>query len=661
MTKSKSIPDESTGSAAAVAADIIEPLALHYGSDLIEPQEYGGKAASLRRLASMGLSIPPAWVIPCNFSTVFGKKPLKIGLPGEIWEEIETDGAKQSKLFSVRSGAPISMPGMMLTRLNVPPGEIRAGIIAVIESYNSPHAIQYRSDAAIPHDIGTAVIIQEMPEGGVKFAGTAMTAPDNMALKHDFVPDIEAVAGLGDTLVSGASSGKKATAKMLGSVLYNSLLKGLEQLHSKLGASDVEWCISGKEQLYFLQWRPQKFSPPVVEESDKGRTILAIGKPIGARNTVIAELVDLACTKKAQDKIACVGAFQPELYALMMEASALIANTGGSTCHAAIIAKSKGKPAISGISASELAYYLGQKIRLNGATGVISLPLATDISEESAVTTAIHLAPLVPDLNVRGYNWTADSLLCRFYKAIDDLERGELSEERFAVICHELAQIFAAYQYVICACECRYAPSHLMELKGDEPKIIAEAFALVRSLGIPLPKTAGKGGREYFSLNIKQPQSLALAIQALEKVAFIFRTCWKGSTGVGGVKWAQITEHCLGYLRGDIPAMLYVDANFNLQHNGGLYFNKFSWMTPGNIAPLLDAKQKSFGALKASAGALMSHANVKAESLLAFLPAKAIKETKNVEVVDVEIEEAEEEDQTCCSECGCGECECELE
>ena len=90
----------------------------------------GGKGANLAEMMSLGLNIPQGFTITtttCNeFMKAGGRFPE--GLWGEILEHVktleETSGKKFNDpenplLASVRSGAPISMPGMMDTVLNL--------------------------------------------------------------------------------------------------------------------------------------------------------------------------------------------------------------------------------------------------------------------------------------------------------------------------------------------------------------------------------------------------------------------------------------------------------------------------------------------------------------------------------------------------------------
>ncbi|CAL5395604.1 unnamed protein product [Camellia sinensis] len=101
----------------------------------------GGKGANLAEMASIGLSVPPGLTISTEACKEYqnGKK-----LPDGLWEEI-LDGLKivekeigaflgdpsKPLLLSVRSGAAISMPGMMDTVLNLGLNdEVVAGLAA---------------------------------------------------------------------------------------------------------------------------------------------------------------------------------------------------------------------------------------------------------------------------------------------------------------------------------------------------------------------------------------------------------------------------------------------------------------------------------------------------------------------------------------------------
>lgn len=91
----------------------------------------GGKGANLAEMAKIGVPVPPGFTLTtkmCNFYTEFGEDKLKELIWDEILIEIKNIESELEKtfgdphnplLFSIRSGARKSMPGMMDTVLNL--------------------------------------------------------------------------------------------------------------------------------------------------------------------------------------------------------------------------------------------------------------------------------------------------------------------------------------------------------------------------------------------------------------------------------------------------------------------------------------------------------------------------------------------------------------
>ena len=89
----------------------------------------GGKGAHLAIMAGeLGLPVPPAFVITTDVSKAFARGGWPAGLDGEIAMRMAALGRSTGRRFgdaadpltvSVRSGAPVSMPGMLDTILNV--------------------------------------------------------------------------------------------------------------------------------------------------------------------------------------------------------------------------------------------------------------------------------------------------------------------------------------------------------------------------------------------------------------------------------------------------------------------------------------------------------------------------------------------------------------
>lgn len=98
------------------------------GSSMPDRALVGGKAWSIARMLSLGLKVPPAFVITTAACNAYQEGGFPVGLADEIdtglvWLEQET-GRSFAKgpsplLLSIRSGSAISMPGMMDTVLNL--------------------------------------------------------------------------------------------------------------------------------------------------------------------------------------------------------------------------------------------------------------------------------------------------------------------------------------------------------------------------------------------------------------------------------------------------------------------------------------------------------------------------------------------------------------
>ncbi len=276
----------------------------------------GGKSANLTVMAlDLGLPVPPAFTITTPACNAYLASGWPEGLDAEIREHMATIEGRIGRRFgdptdpllvSVRSGAPVSMPGMMDTILNLglndattrglaaasaspkfavdcrtrfeqmfkdvvgvdtvpddPWVQLRAAIQAVFRSWNSDRARTYRQREGISDDLGTAVTIQTMVFGnrgldsatGVLFTRNPATGEPAMygdvmfnAQGEDVVAgshQTESLAQLAARLPSVASElARDATA--------------LERFHRDV--CDIEFTIE-QGKLWLLQCRIGKRSP----------------------------------------------------------------------------------------------------------------------------------------------------------------------------------------------------------------------------------------------------------------------------------------------------------------------------------------------------------------------------------------------------------------
>lgn len=88
-----------------------------------DPMVWGGKGAGLARMAAQGYPVPPGFTISTEMCKVFQEAPEDVldAIMADIDPHLQfiEEQFGYMPLVSVRSGAPISMPGMMDTILNV--------------------------------------------------------------------------------------------------------------------------------------------------------------------------------------------------------------------------------------------------------------------------------------------------------------------------------------------------------------------------------------------------------------------------------------------------------------------------------------------------------------------------------------------------------------
>ena len=124
---------------------IIEPGGLEPADDAL--MAVGGKAFNLLKLAAMGFPVPPGFVLPTSMCAGWiAAGPLSpddfrtlVAGPLDRLERAAGAGfgdPKRPLLVSVRSGAPVSMPGMLDTVLDV--GLTRANISGLIAQSGNP-------------------------------------------------------------------------------------------------------------------------------------------------------------------------------------------------------------------------------------------------------------------------------------------------------------------------------------------------------------------------------------------------------------------------------------------------------------------------------------------------------------------------------------------
>ena len=142
---------------------------------------------------------------------------------------------------------------------------------------------------------------------------------------------------------------------------------------------DIEWAKDGDDQqLYVVQARPE-----TVQSRTESRTleryrllqqgnVLAEGRSIGQRigQGRVCLVDDLADMDRVQDgDVLVTDMTDPDWEPVMKRASAIVTNRGGRTCHAAIIARELGIPAVVGCGDATRRLQDGQAVTVSCAEG----------------------------------------------------------------------------------------------------------------------------------------------------------------------------------------------------------------------------------------------------------------------------------------------------
>lgn len=290
---------------------------------MLDPKFLGGKGYGLLTMMKEGVNVPPFVILPTTVWAEYRKKP-KVTL-GAIKKELKHVFSyfkefKNPYLLSIRSGAPVSCPGMMdtllnvgMTRKNMPAfvpflgeqcaiesqkrflvqygtlvqgldkevlekhpveqlhsligelsiiDQVMGSIQAVLESWDNPRAQHYRGLHNIPYEIGTAIVIQQMVMGNLNDQSctgvvfTRCTTTGNNEITGEFL-----VKAQGEDVVDGSHTPVPLPEmKNWNLGVYNELCTVAKKLEAlKQNVQDIEFTIQNGG-LFILQTRTAKRS-----------------------------------------------------------------------------------------------------------------------------------------------------------------------------------------------------------------------------------------------------------------------------------------------------------------------------------------------------------------------------------------------------------------
>jgi len=353
----------------------------------------GNKGANLVTMTKLGLAVPPGFVVSIEAYREYkhsGKLPME-----EIersLQDLEQETGKslgKGLTVSVRSSAPVSMPGMMDTVLDVKePERVISSIKKVFDSADNVRAIQYRRLNRIPSGLGTAAIVQAMVYGDLETdSGTGVLFTRNPSTGEKGIFGEFLTGAQGEDLVSGQVTPQPLdTLRSLMPDLYTQLedvALNLENHFSDM--QDVEFTIEAG-RLYILQTRAGKRSGGAAVkiavdmskeglitieeaimrvstedlrallhqhiESPQKYNPLASGlaaAPGAAVGIVVFDPFEAVEAMKKNEKVILVRPeTSPDDIQGVSAAVGVLTSRGGLTSHAAIVTRAMGKPCICG-------------------------------------------------------------------------------------------------------------------------------------------------------------------------------------------------------------------------------------------------------------------------------------------------------------------------
>ena len=401
-----------------------------FHDDCTDKAKLGNKGANLVKMTQLEFKIPPGFIVSIE---AYKNWQETSSLPDKEIDEalaaLEKEiGRKMGKGLevSVRSSAPVSMPGMMDTLLNI--GDKRKAMSAIkriFESWDSMRAVEYRRLHDIPATLGTAAVVQAMVYGNRdKKSGTGVVFSRNPSTGEPGLFGEYLTQAQGEDLVSGARTPQPITKlKSEMPKIYDELDDITRKLEGHFcEMQDIEFTIeSGK--LYILQTRTGKRSGcaavkiavDMVSEgmvtrdeaimrvsADDIRGLLhkqikspdsyqpiATGlnaAPGAASGKVIFNAAEaLAQSKKGVHVILVRPETSPDDIQGIAAADGVLTQSGGLTSHAAIVTRGMGKSCVCGaegihidlegrqFSANETVVKEGDDITLDGTTGNVYL------------------------------------------------------------------------------------------------------------------------------------------------------------------------------------------------------------------------------------------------------------------------------------------------
>ncbi len=335
-----------------------------------------------------------------------------------------------------------SFAGQQETYLNVRgEDEVVDKVRKCWSSLFTPRAIYYRIQQGFRHeDVSIAVVVQKMvnsEKSGVMFTSHPVTG-EKLCV-------IEAVFGLGEAIVSGMVTPdtyvydrikkklvevkigekkymitrqngktvkveldeKKAKERVLNDKEIEELVTLGEIIEDHYGKpQDIEWAIE-KGKVYIVQSRPVT---TIRGEREEGKELKAgeiLVRGLGAspgigigRVKIVLKPEDMY--KVEEGDVLVTVMTTPDMVPAMKKAAAIVTDEGGLTCHAAIVSRELGVPAVVGTKNATKVLKDGMLVTVDGDKGIIYAGAVEEVKkEEVEVVKTVATAPVITATEVK--------------------------------------------------------------------------------------------------------------------------------------------------------------------------------------------------------------------------------------------------------------------
>ena len=169
---------------------------------------------------------------------------------------------------------------------------------------------------------------------------------------------------------------------------------------------DIEWSIVGNTY-YILQSRPIttiKAGEAVMKSTETGGTIILQGQGASpgiatGKVVIVQDVKDTAHVREGD--IMVTRMTNPDMVPAMRKVAAIVTDEGGMTCHAAIVSRELGTPAIVGTKKATITLRPGQLVTVDGEKGFVYEGALAVPAEKLAATQVVGSAPIITATSVK--------------------------------------------------------------------------------------------------------------------------------------------------------------------------------------------------------------------------------------------------------------------